>query len=420
MTAISRNATTPDIGADEFASTTTVNINVSLALGWNMISNPVTVTNDSVRVLYPSSSFDYAFFFQPGTGYVQDRTMENGTGYWEKFPAAIGQTVSGVQLTRDTATVLAGWNMVGSISNPVDTNTIVSIPPGLRSSNWFGYAAGYSPVTQLTPGMAYWVKANAAGQFILANPPLTGPAKVQGGGTSQTDELNSVTITDSRGGSQTLYFGADASEAIPLALYDMPPAPPAGAFDARFETSRGGSMVRTHAQKVNAAVEFPVTVQSDAYPLTISWKVTKGTASYEISDGLGGRVFHSKQMVGEGSMKITNSGLAKFSVKLIGDGTLPTEFALSQNYPNPFNPTTNIKYALPVESKVSLEIFNILGQRVRTLMNETQVAGYYIMEWDGTGNAGQHLASGVYLLRLSTVGTNGKVFTDVRKLSMLK
>jgi flagellar hook assembly protein FlgD len=148
--------------------------------------------------------------------------------------------------------------------------------------------------------------------------------------------------------------------------------------------------------------------------------VNRGIASYELTDGRGGKMFHAKEMKGEGSFKITNSGLSKFSVSLIGDGQLPAEYALSQNYPNPFNPTTNVKYALPVQSKVTMEVYNVLGQRVRTLVNDDQAAGYHVAEWDGMGNAGQQLASGVYFLQISAKGTNGKTFSDTRKLVMLK
>jgi hypothetical protein len=59
--------------------------------------------------------------------------------------------------------------MVGTISIPVDTGSIVSVPPGLRASSWFGYATGYVPATQLVPGGAYWVKSNGIGKFVLTN-----------------------------------------------------------------------------------------------------------------------------------------------------------------------------------------------------------------------------------------------------------
>ena len=119
-------------------------------------------------------------------------------------------------------------------------------------------------------------------------------------------------------------------------------------------------------------------------------------------------------------MKISNSEVNRLMLKLTGAGELPKEYALSQNYPNPFNPTTGIKYALPVDSKVTMEIYNIVGQRVRTLVNNNMPAGYHAAEWDGTGTAGQQLASGVYFLQMSATGTNGKSFNELRKLMMLK
>jgi flagellar hook assembly protein FlgD len=81
---------------------------------------------------------------------------------------------------------------------------------------------------------------------------------------------------------------------------------------------------------------------------------------------------------------------------------LPTRITLSQNYPNPFNPTTTINYSLPVRSEVVLEVFNVLGQRVRILVNQEQPAGTYAVEWDGTSESGDPVATGIYLYRLRT------------------
>jgi hypothetical protein len=89
---------------------------------------------------------------------------------------------------------------------------------------------------------------------------------------------------------------------------------------------------------------------------------------------------------------------------------LPTHFSLEQNYPNPFNPSTTIKYEIPVESRVSLKVFNILGQEVVTLVNEEQKAGYKSVEWNAA-----NVASGVYFYRLQAGD-----FTASRKLLLLK
>jgi hypothetical protein len=79
---------------------------------------------------------------------------------------------------------------------------------------------------------------------------------------------------------------------------------------------------------------------------------------------------------------------------------IPKEFAISQNYPNPFNPSTIINYALPKSSLVTLKIYNILGQEVKTLLNTQSPAGSYSVQWNGENNFGQHVASGIYIYRI--------------------
>jgi len=85
--------------------------------------------------------------------------------------------------------------------------------------------------------------------------------------------------------------------------------------------------------------------------------------------------------------------------------TLPTAFELSQNYPNPFNPSTNISFALPEQTDVSLEVFNILGKKVRLLINESFAAGQHTVVWDGRNDNGVEVASGVYFYRMQTETT---------------
>jgi hypothetical protein len=97
------------------------------------------------------------------------------------------------------------------------------------------------------------------------------------------------------------------------------------------------------------------------------------------------------------------------------DINAPSRFELLQNYPNPFNPTTEIGFALPERAHVSLEIYNVLGQNVRTLINSDMEAGFNHVTWNGADNSGSAVASGIYFYKLSA---NDKVF--IRKMSLLK
>ena len=92
------------------------------------------------------------------------------------------------------------------------------------------------------------------------------------------------------------------------------------------------------------------------------------------------------------------------------DDAIPDDFELLQNYPNPTNPSTNINYAIPSRSHVTLSVFNTLGQRVAELVNSEKEAGSYNVTFDASG-----LASGVYLYRMQAGS-----FVQTRKLVVLK
>jgi len=95
--------------------------------------------------------------------------------------------------------------------------------------------------------------------------------------------------------------------------------------------------------------------------------------------------------------------------------TIPNEFSLLQNYPNPFNPSTVINFNLPNESEVTLKVFNALGQEVATLINNRLNAGIQQVSFNASG-----LNSGVYFYRVDAKGLNGKDFSSVKKMILMK
>ena len=99
------------------------------------------------------------------------------------------------------------------------------------------------------------------------------------------------------------------------------------------------------------------------------------------------------------------TGFFVLSLQTLSVGrTLPIDFALGQNYPNPFNPSTIIPYQLPTAGHVRLEVFNVLGQRLATLVDAEQSAGMHTAQWDATDAAGRAVGAGVYIYRLSNGG----------------
>jgi hypothetical protein len=100
--------------------------------------------------------------------------------------------------------------------------------------------------------------------------------------------------------------------------------------------------------------------------------------------------------------QIDRDGTVHYTEGILAEGKpVPTAFSMDQNYPNPFNPVTSIEFALPRDSKVTLEVYNVLGQRVATLVNEVRPAGYYSERFDASS-----VASGIYFYRLSTAETS--------------
>ncbi|MBC8184628.1 tetratricopeptide repeat protein [candidate division KSB1 bacterium] len=93
----------------------------------------------------------------------------------------------------------------------------------------------------------------------------------------------------------------------------------------------------------------------------------------------------------------------------------PATFALSQNYPNPFNPETEISFQIPNDTRVSLVIYNLLGQKIRTLVNKEMATGYHTIKWRGRDDFGNAVASGVYLYAIQA----GEFF-DVKKMVLMR
>jgi hypothetical protein len=113
--------------------------------------------------------------------------------------------------------------------------------------------------------------------------------------------------------------------------------------------------------------------------------------------------------------QIDFDGTVSFSNTVNVDVNVPGEFNLDQNYPNPFNPSTKISFNLPVESRVSMKVFDILGQEVFSQLNQNYTAGSHTVSFDGSS-----LNSGVYFYRIDATGVNGKEFSSVKKMILTK
>ncbi len=97
------------------------------------------------------------------------------------------------------------------------------------------------------------------------------------------------------------------------------------------------------------------------------------------------------------------------------ENAMPSEYTIHQNYPNPFNPSTTLRYALPEQSDVKIAVYDMIGRKVRTLVNDSQDAGYKSVIWDATNDYGERVGAGIYLYQIQA-----GAFVQTRKMVLLK
>ncbi|TAK53410.1 MAG: hypothetical protein EPO24_14380 [Bacteroidetes bacterium] len=140
-----------------------VEVQCELMEKWNMVSLPLRVADERKTTLFPSS-ISSAFKF---TGsYVVDTLIERGIGYWLKFGAPQNVNIAGDIVEEDSLDVIAGWNMLGSLSDTVSTSCITPVGTSIESP-FFGYNNGYVQSDGIVPCKAYWVKVSGNGQLVL-------------------------------------------------------------------------------------------------------------------------------------------------------------------------------------------------------------------------------------------------------------
>jgi len=205
-----------------------------------------------------------------------------------------------------------------------------------------------------------------------------------------------------------------------------------------FPVSFGGPHCWSIVSPSVLAADFTADVTSGEYPLTVQFTdLSTGSPTswdWDFGDGVGTSILQNPQYTyadpGKGSYTVTltvGDGVststetktdfitAYTDVKEVDKELLPTEFALGQNYPNPFNMQTRFEFALPKQSTVNVAIYNVIGQKIKTLADGEFEAGYWEVNWDGTSDYGIEVASGLYFYKIET-----EQFKDTKKLMLLK
>jgi hypothetical protein len=227
------------------------------------------------------------------------------------------------------------------------------------------------------------------------------------------NNMSEITFENQIGQKRSLYFGVQNGEME--SKFDLPPTPPEGVFDVRFKSQR---FAETYSSHIAKQLQYPIQISGAVSSVDIRWNsafVTDEIVKLQIQES--GKKLRNVRLTGKGEIKINDPDNAKLTLILSDRSEIPTEYKLHQNYPNPFNPITSIAYELPVESKVRLSIYNILGEIVSVLVDETTEEGFHSIDWDASS-----VASGIYFYKLEATGINDntKSFVQIKKMLLTK
>ncbi|MCE1188833.1 MAG: M12 family metallo-peptidase [Ignavibacteria bacterium] len=363
----------------------TLTVPSTVKTGWNMVSIPVFMNDMTSTVVYSgANSLVYGF----SGAYSNQLALTNGKGYWVRYGADASLSYTGTATGTTSIPLVEGWNMIGPYNVNAAISNVTTTPAGIVNSSFYGYDNGYNAVTTMVTGQGYWVRATQAGTLnlnTLAKDVVNSTPKIE-------KSWSKVSFSDAAGNTSVLYL---ASAGTKLANYDLPPVPPTGIFDARFSSQRYVEVANKQLQSVQiSGASYPVTVTAGATSVVIRDKATQGKVL-------------AQTIAPNQSVVLTNSGISEIE---LGDVTLPLGYELAQNYPNPFNPSTTLRFGLPKDERVTLTIYNQLGQKVDVIELGQMSAGYHSYDWKAT-----HLVSGVYFYEMRAGS-----YSAVKKMVLMK
>jgi hypothetical protein len=266
----------------------------------------------------------------------------------------------------------------------------------------FTFDFSASPIIIASTG-TYWIEifnnSNPSSNFFWE----TGNLDVTHGvaGNNFATETPGVTWLGDTGNEMSIQINGD--NAIPVELVSFEATTNGTNVNLNWSTAtetnnQGFSIERNSGSEFEAigyVAGFGTTTESKYYSFT-DRKVTANTYTYRL-----------KQIDFDGTFEYSNV----VEVEVLA----PAVFNLAQNYPNPFNPSTMIAFKLAVDSKVSMKVFNVLGQEVASLVNTNLVAGSHQVNFDASS-----LNTGVYMYRIEAAGIDGTNFVDVKKMILTK
>lgn len=369
---------------------------------WRLLGSPMT---SAAQVSIPQNAQVVGF----NGVYEPTSQLQQATGYWVKNTEPDSIIYLGSAPTEATISLNEGWNLISGVADTVLTNNIIDTGGTLGTTPIKRFASGvYEDATQINPGEGYFVYAQQDGEITLqvdtsAAATTELPDSQEQGYIS--DSFDKITFR-SNGKSQSLLVSNSSVGSTQRQYYLMPPVAPGNVLDVR--TDKGYRIADRPGTRIK--------LTSPEYPVQISLRPGKKTGieqeeaekSYRlVASGSGEKVYLD---ISPGEPVLLEKAYDRLVLEGISGDKIPISNALFPNYPNPFNPTTTVRYQISARAQVTLEMYNVIGRKVGTFVNQVQQPGIYTISVNGA-----NLSSGTYFMRIQA----GE-FSQIQKMTLIK
>ena len=361
---------------------------ITLHTGWNLVSVPVQPTDPSPTAVFRVPAHQ-VFRYNPWSmAYENPTIIHPGYAYFVLYIPDVGEpdeisfSVSGTPIYEYTINGPVGWITMGSVYDfggvswdPADGH-VTTIP---ADALWGVYSfdtetGGYEYAPAIYAGKGYWAYLDLPAGYSSAEISVEASWLRD---VKYSDPLAAVDIAnlDINGEKLILAVQPDATNAPDRELDWLLPPAPVNQTHSAYLMADNMRLMRDVRPEPHWTLVITNTVDiTTDRPIVVGDMVIENSATLE-----------------PGTYKVAFAG-----------GRLPDVLALYQNKPNPFNPITDITFDLPQSDNVKLEIFNMLGQKIKTLVDDEVSAGRHTIRWDGKDNNGRDAVSGVYFYKLTT------------------
>ena len=414
----------------------------AITAGWTLWGAPINPANDTMTTnLNDDFSNYWVTYDYVDNGYTYDGILAETEGYWLGTVQDATIDVKGTPVDSNfTMSLSQGWEL---ISNPlvldvsVDSLTFTkdattkthaeAVTAGWVNSIYGYSGTGYASATTFSPWSGYWMAVLETGvdmTFPIHRHDGSGSARSREDDwmitfDAQVDGANDGTTMI--GYAETATDGFDAEhDAV------QPPNPPGPDYVSLFITHPEWNypLGDKFAKDIRASIpadeykEWLLSIESSESDVQLNWTLMDIPDDYEVGYNIDdGIYFNDMRSVGTINISADTEIIVRVGSQVLGidDETIPEVFALHQNYPNPFNPITTLRYDLPEQSMVNIIIYDLLGRQVKSLVNQTQDAGFKSVIWNATNDYGKPVSAGVYLYQIQA----GE-FVQTKKMVLLK